>query len=421
MAECNPLFTPASPICLFSSGLNPVDGCGGSVGKDPSLLNANGDPNTQYLPGSFEGVGASYYNVVDFGALPWADNPSSDDSPAIQAAINHALVNGVGAVFIPRGTYNLQSTIQIGGNDKPAFEAGYGIGTAANRALTVYGDWPVLKAENEEMNAVLELGTARYLSVERLILAAAGRATYGVLASRLVGGATLDRVTVHGAALDGFNLSVLSGGVFRSCASEQNGRHGWLIQGANNSTFDTCSARCNTEDGFRISGAPAPGPDQSGACYLTSVLSSGNGGVGVHVTDYFDEEYVGWPAVAILVAVPTTGVVVQNGVAAENEGDGVLVESSNTTVSGLRILAGEETLSTSRCIRVTADARGCNIQGNMVAGDESFAQIRVLGDQAVYDSHWVQANFHSLGAGSVFMKILIDEPVNITALPVDYK
>ena len=115
-----------------------------------------GPPPAAYYNGfRFYALGMrTSYNVVNFGANPQVDDPTSDDSVAIQRAIVHALANGVGTVFLPRGTYNIRNTIRLGGEDVKEWSM-----TSTPRiALRLIGDTAVLKAE-ENLASMVEVGS----------------------------------------------------------------------------------------------------------------------------------------------------------------------------------------------------------------------------------------------------------------------
>lgn len=65
-------------------------------------------------PAQSTSSGSSEYNVRDYGAV---GNGASDDSPAIQSAINAARTAGGGRVHVPPGTYLIQSTLRVTGNN----------------------------------------------------------------------------------------------------------------------------------------------------------------------------------------------------------------------------------------------------------------------------------------------------------------
>lgn len=81
-----------------------------------TILFAQTIPANRLVDWSFAGVdipftlSQNWFNVLDYGAL---GNNTTNDAPAIQATIDAASAAGGGIVFLPVGTYLLQSSINI--------------------------------------------------------------------------------------------------------------------------------------------------------------------------------------------------------------------------------------------------------------------------------------------------------------------
>ncbi len=93
-------------------------------------------------------VSGAPFNVLDFGAV---GNGTTDDTAAIQAAINAAYANGGGQVYFPARTYKITSTLTLKSNiryqgegtasfypSSPATQKGATLLWAGNSASTIY-------------------------------------------------------------------------------------------------------------------------------------------------------------------------------------------------------------------------------------------------------------------------------------------
>jgi hypothetical protein len=97
---------------------------------------------------SYSMVSGAPFNVLDFGAV---GNGTTDDTAAIQAAINAAYANGGGQVYFPARTYKITSTLTLKSNiryqgegtasfypSSPATQKGATLLWAGNSASTIY-------------------------------------------------------------------------------------------------------------------------------------------------------------------------------------------------------------------------------------------------------------------------------------------
>jgi hypothetical protein len=97
---------------------------------------------------SYSMVNGAPFNVLDYGAV---GNGTTDDTAAIQAAINAAYANGGGQVYFPARTYKITSTLTLKSNiryqgegtasfypSSPATQKGATLVWAGNSASTIY-------------------------------------------------------------------------------------------------------------------------------------------------------------------------------------------------------------------------------------------------------------------------------------------
>ena len=348
-------------------GIDPVPGS-----KNPAQAG--------YFSGFFEIAGGEpHYNVVDFGATPWMDDEAVDDQPAIQAAIDHAIANGVGAVFLPRGTYNLWAPISVTFPDPRS--------RAKSKALRLVGGDALLKMNGPRtVGAMLSVTDARYVSVEGLILNANQRALVAVRAQRLAPGAAFDHVVVHCALKAGWEVVNSTGLSFRRCAANDCGGDGWSIHGASACVLDACKTVGN--DGHGVKVWPA-GALTAAACTLRGLESSGNGLDGVNVGPASSATGTAHPASHV----PTmlVGSYIDN-----NKRDAVRISAAGVSVLNNRLLGYSTGRADplTRCLRLDVGATGCNIQGNDAGSPQGaplFTEITVFGPN--FDSHFINGNF----------------------------
>ena len=213
--------------------------------------------------------GVAFLNVVDFGAS-FDDDPTQDDGVSINLAIQAALEIGVGAVYIPHGTYNIGTAIQL--KPKPG------------QWLRVFGDYPMLKAspslEFNRNSVLLDVDTSGsgVLSVERLVLQCALHAKHGIF-GKISGAKTVFReVGVTCARSHGVRLYNGTGGLFIACQSVNNRGSGWRISGCNTAIFFGCEAKGNCRAGFAISDGS---PGFPGSCTVAECWVENNAGDGI--------------------------------------------------------------------------------------------------------------------------------------------
>ncbi len=77
---------------------------------------------------------SAYWSVIDFGAT---GDGSTNDTAAVQAAIDYAEAAGGGVVYFPQGTYLISSTLTIDGHGVSLLGAGEGMNYGTVESVTV--------------------------------------------------------------------------------------------------------------------------------------------------------------------------------------------------------------------------------------------------------------------------------------------
>ena len=309
------------------------------------------------LFGSPPGISAGdipYFNVLDFGAKAGAGSGVQDDAHRIQLAIDAALVSGVGAVFIPRGSYTARSPINVS--------------LADGQSLRIFSDFAALQVDADKnftwpvtpntAGAMLSLSSeGRPLVVERLYLNCMHKAPVCVSLENASGPMVHVRHLITQFAADKDIRVVQCKGVsFLDCYADHSGGDGWYIEGCKGASFIGCCARQNARNGFCISGSSVA---ESGACFVSHVLSEGNGGCGICI----------WEGDPGLTGGHATGVRVRDGWIEGNYLHGVRIAAWDVEVAGLKIVGGT---SPSRCIMVDKEASGVMVRDcaiSLSAGD----------------------------------------------------
>lgn len=116
-------------------------------------------------------------SVKDFGAV---GDASTDDTAAIQAALNALNVNGGGSLYVPFGTYMITSTLQVYSNTR-IFGDGPGSIIKSNNMSITAGAWPfgnqTILVMDSASNVIIEnicldiTGITNFLTATRTILA----------------------------------------------------------------------------------------------------------------------------------------------------------------------------------------------------------------------------------------------------------
>lgn len=345
-----------------------------------------------------------FINVQDFGAIP---GDGIDDGPAIQAAIDRAMAVSWSAytnntmlppapgkttgealteqdnaiVFIPRGVYHLAKPIKI------AQQGYHGL-----RSLTLIGDWATLRAIGggaSPAEAVIKIDIGFQLTIKRLILDAASKATHGLKVFKLAGHqALLEKIVVMGALDAGIKIAPSTGGVFRNVVSAENGLDGWKIFGANLGIFESCMALNNGRHGFALH----THQEFSGGAKLLAPWSVGNAGHGVAVgLDGAD-----WAVAPQEAPTAPYGIALENGLVKSNAGDGIRVAAIDTIIRNMTISKGVPgtAASQTRAIRLRdCLAAGCNSQYNLWALGTYLVGNRIVASGSV------QTSFEQISVG----------------------
>ena len=295
------------------------------------------------------------FNVKDFGAV---GDGEADDTEALQSAINEAIGAGT-AVYIPRGTYCISKTIQV-----PLKT--YGL----TRALRITGEWAMIQA-TKEMDSVMHIDVASWLTLERLSLSGGGLAKHGLTAFKLSGRTVvLQQIAVDGAKSHGFVLEKCQGSTFRSCYAHLNGGDGWRLIDCNAAHFGSCSAMNNGGNGFTIAAK-----DFSAGCTLTGFWSERNKGHGVYVA----------PEVI-------SPVILRDAWIEGNDLDGVRIGGVDAVLNGLGVTGSGK--NGNRAIRLLKSAIGCHVTGCFVqygADSKTYENIRVEADP---QENYIVGHFH---------------------------
>jgi Pectate lyase superfamily protein len=218
---------------------------------------------------------ALVYNVFDFQAT---GNGITDDTNAIQSAINAASAAGGGEVWLPAGTYLISFPLTIGTNGVSL--------VGINRAATT------ISVASLTAHAVVV--TAQNLSVRDLTLSSPTplRTGDGI---HLTAGAF--QVVVERVNVKNHYNGIYNGGsanIFRQCISGPNGNHGFYLDGTsaaqNEIDVDFCQSNGNGACGFYLVG-PALG------VHFNYIVAAGNTAYGLSINAAADI-YVNCPEIS---------------------------------------------------------------------------------------------------------------------------
>lgn len=252
--------------------------------------------------------------VIDAKAVYGATGDgTTDDRPALQAAIDAAAAAGGGTVFLPRGIYRtgdalvLKTGVYLRGSGatfwpfrfpspqcsiKPtATFAGECVismlgaditGAAGNegnvRISDIELDGSALPAGS--VSGIHAQGEVMDVQLSRIVIK---QMTHNGLHTNVGTGTkaphdwTLDSVVAYNNAGFGYSMSMTDGS-FRNCVASSNHLDGWLMGPFGSMSFEGCQALFNTNNGMTIAGG-----SQVGNLSISSFVTDRNGHDGVHL------------------------------------------------------------------------------------------------------------------------------------------
>jgi len=281
-------------------------------------------------------------NVKDYGAK---GNGITDDTIAIQNAIN-AAASSTTAVYFPRGTYLVSSTLQA---DLNSF--------SHVKALRISGDNAILKAVNN-MEAVMSINRVAHFTMEGLTFDGNNLALYGLKLWRIVLPSSIIRdITVKNAISHGLYLNETQLATFDNAASSNNGGAGFYCVDCNGAWFEETTAFNNGDSGYIFESDCC-----SGFVYMDSPISKGNQKHGIFFTSHGQG-----------------GGIINHAWVEGNYKDGIRIDTFNAVVTD-SIIKGTGT-GDNKAIRITKAYPfygGSRIFNNHISGngDLSFQEIQ---------------------------------------------
>lgn len=253
------------------------------------------------------------YNVRDHGVV---GNGTTDDTAAIQAAINAVQAAGGGVVFLPRGVYRisdalvLKTGVTLRGVHAASWPNRFTSPLCSIRptatfagecAISILGKDITGSAGNEGNCRIYDLeldgsalpvgsvsgihaqGEVLDVTVARVTIKQFTRNGIHTNVGTLPGATKaphdwfMDSVVCYNNAAYGFSLSMTDGYV-RDCIAAANGGDGWLLGPFGSLAVIGCQALFNTGHGFNIAGGT-----QVGNLAMVGTLTDRNGQDGIHV------------------------------------------------------------------------------------------------------------------------------------------
>lgn len=251
---------------------------------------------------SYAMINGAPFNVLDYGAK---GDGSTDDQPAIQAAIDAAVAAGGGTVYIPAGTYKMNDTLVLAelgaasslnlyivGDGIRATTLDFNNSPANSDSIAITGwkqyfgmsGFTVKNSQNNGINInAVDRGSTAWLSCfylrdievyqsvrsgfrfcqtyvgecDNLISRGTGRAAFelvGFHTSMSFRNCYADQYSksLVGGPLAGFYVNGCTYSSFITCASDLNAGPGYLIENCAGLTFDACGAESNGQEAFQM-------------------------------------------------------------------------------------------------------------------------------------------------------------------------
>lgn len=294
---------------------------GGDLTADRTLTVAYGTTagtaaqgNDSRITGAVQ-KGTLVYNVKDYGAV---GNGTTDDTTAIQAAINAASAAGGGTVFFPAAVYSISQTLVLKTNVtlrgqhavgwvnrfpqnvcaiKPS--ASFTTVTNGDAAISIWGNDITGSSSNEGNVRIFDLELDGSLLPAGSVcgIHAQGQVMDVILRNVTVRNFThngiwvnvgagtvaphdwyMDTVVAYQNANYGFSMNIVDGYI-RDCIATTNGNDGWFLGPFGSLTMTGCQALWNTGNGFTIGSGT-----NLGNLTVLGALTDRNGADGMHIS-----------------------------------------------------------------------------------------------------------------------------------------
>jgi len=227
------------------------------------------------------------YNILDYGAT----TGSSDNTAAIQSALDAAYAAGGGTVFIPAGTYIIDPNpgLQVKTNVK--FQ-GTGAGSILKLKASSTRNDNIVKTESW-VNVVIE-GIA--IDGNRTNQAGSPGAytytQYGLYVSGTSNNAIIRNVTVHGMTGAGVQVYNAPSAVFDACFAYDNNYHGYEMEQSGGCHMYGCRGNSNLRHGVLTSPGEVSGTGSKGNSIIGCTFDS-NGQYGI-ATNAANDDISAW-------------------------------------------------------------------------------------------------------------------------------
>jgi pectate lyase-like protein len=276
--------------------------------------------------------GSTVFNVKAFGAV---GNDSTDDTSAIQSAIDAANTAGGGTVWFPKGTYKLTAALKLYSGTTPnivAYKnitlAGAGSSGTNGTILKQYTTaTDVIKGLNDAANGAQSLNmTIQDINMTwgTATLTNSGNGLY--LAQQSAGGPSFQQWNIKNVTATNFQGS---------------GKYGFNIESMIVSTLDTCMA-VTCANGFYLNGASG-GAYNSVSTSVTFLNCYANMGTnGVNGYNILDNTYISFVGCACDVGANSSGTayLVDGSNSVSFQGCGVELNGTATLANGWKIQGG---------------------------------------------------------------------------------